>query len=546
MKELLQQLLNSDTETEVLEFKEAKNQFDKNKLGKYFSALSNEANLKGKNLAWLLFGVNNDKKNVGTNINDRQLNEYKQEISNNTSPTLGFISIHKINTKYGKALILEIPPAPKGIPVSWKSHYYGRDGESLGGLNIEEIERIRKQTVLFDWSAKIVNEACLDDLSREALEKAKQLFLIKNPKFQSEIASWEDITFLNKAKLSIKGKITNTAILLLGRPESEHYLTPGVAKISWILRDRDNIEKDYEHFFCPILLGVDEIFAKIRNLKYRYLQSGTLFPDEVLQYEPFIIREALNNCIAHQDYTLGGKINVVEKEDSTLTFLNKGYFIPQTIENVIIFDSPESEYRNPFLANAMVNLNMIDTVGSGIKKMFNIQKDKFFPLPEYNFSNNSVQVQFTGKVIDRSYAEKLAQMPELNLEEIMLLDKVQKNKKLSQKEAKKLQAKKLIEGRRPNYHISVSVANATGDMGEYIKMRGFKDEYYKKLILEYINKCGSASKQEIEELIIDLLPDILSPEKKHNKIRNIIYAMSKKDNTIHNTGTRRKPKWLKV
>jgi len=546
MEELLQQLLNSDTETEVLEFKEAMNQFDKNKLGKYFSALSNEANLKGKNLAWLLFGVNNDKKIVGTNINDRQLNEYKQEISNNTSPTLGFISIHKINTKYGKALILEIPPAPKGIPVSWKGHYYGRDGESLGGLNIEEIERIRKQTVLFDWSAKIVNEACLDDLSREALEKAKQLFLIKNPKFQSEIASWEDITFLNKAKLSIKGKITNTAILLLGRPESEHYLTPGVAKISWILRDRDNIEKDYEHFFCPILLGVDEIFAKIRNLKYRYLQSGTLFPDEVLQYEPFIIREALNNCIAHQDYTLGGKINVVEKEDSTLTFVNKGYFIPQTIENVIIFDSPESEYRNPFLTNAMVNLNMIDTVGSGIKKMFNIQKDKFFPLPEYNFSNNSVQVQFTGKVIDRSYAEKLAQMPELNLEEIMLLDKVQKNKKLSQKEAKKLQAKKLIEGRRPNYHISVSVANATGDMGEYIKMRGFKDEYYKKLILEYINKCGSASKQEIEELIIDLLPDILSPEKKHNKIRNIIYAMSKKDNTIHNTGTRRKPKWLKV
>ena len=546
MKKILQHLLSSPTETEVLEFKEAKSQFDKNKLGKYFSALSNEANLKSKSQAWLLLGVDNNKNVVGTSISDKQINNYKEEIANNTSPTLNFVMVHRVEHEERSVLMFEVPPAPIGMPVAWKGHYYGRDGESLGPLNIGEIERIRSQSVTIDWSAQIVDDATISDLSKEAIEKAKELFAIKNPKFKSDITTWNDIIFLNKAKLSIKGKITNTAILLLGKPESEHYLSPGVAKISWILRDRDNIEKDYEHFFCPILLSIDEIFAKIRNLKYRYLQSGTLFPDEVLQYEPFIIREALNNCIAHQDYTLGGKINVVEKEDSTLTFANKGYFIPQTIENVIILDSPEAEYRNPFLVNAMVNLNMIDTVGSGIKKMFNIQRQKFFPLPEYNFSNNSVQVQFTGKVIDKAYAEKLAQMPELSLMEIMLLDKVQKNKLLSLEEAKSLRTKKLIEGRKPNYHISSSVAKGTGQEADYIKMRGFKDEHYKKLILEYINKYGSASKQEIEKLITDLLPDILDKNKKKNKVRNIIYAMSKKDNTIENKGTRRNSEWIKV
>lgn len=525
MKDTLIKLLKSSTETEVLEFKEAKNQYDKNKLGKYFSALSNEANLKDRSRAWLLLGVNNKKNVIGTSISDKQINDYKEEVAQNTSPTLNFIEVHRVQYEEKLVLMFEIPPAPQGVPVAWKGHYYGRDGESLGSLNIEEIERIRKQAKPYDWSAIIIKDASIDDLSQEAIETAKTLFLRKNPKFESELASWDDITFLNKAKLSIKGEITNTAILLLGKPESEHYLSPGLAKISWILRDNDNIEKDYEHFSCPVLLSVDQIFAKIRNLKYRYLQIGTLFPEEVLQYDPYIIREALNNCIAHQDYTLGGKINVVEKEDSTLVFANKGYFIPETIENVIISDAPETEYRNPFLVNAMVNLNMIDTVGSGIKKMFVIQKNKFFPLPEYSFKSNSVQVQFTGKVIDKAYAEKLVQMPELSLQEIMLLDKVQKDKSLSSEEVKNLREKKLIEGRKPNYHISSTVAKGTGQEVDYIKMKGMDDDYYMKLILKYLEKFDQGSRSDFEKLLLSKLPEILSVEQKKSKIKNILQKM---------------------
>ena len=120
---------------------------------------------------------------------------------------------------------------------------------------------------------------------------------------KDEIPTWDDITFLNKAKITINGQLTRAAILLLGNPESDTFINPASSKITWILRDRDKIEKDYEHFFCPLLLEVENVYAKIRNLKYRYLKSGTLFPDEVDQFEPYIIREALNNCIAHLDYT---------------------------------------------------------------------------------------------------------------------------------------------------------------------------------------------------------------------------------------------------
>ena len=358
MKEILQYLLSSDTESEVLEFKEAKQQFDKNRLGKYFSALSNEANLKGKSNAWMLFGVKNDKSTVGTNISNKQLNDYKIEIGNHTSPTIGFVNVHRINTESGIVLMFEIPPAPRGMPVSWKGHYYGRDGESLGALNSEEYDRIRKQNVLEDWSAQIIDNASNGDLSEEAIKKAREQYAEKNPKLKETITSWTDTAFLNKAKVCINGEITRTAILLLGKPESEHFIIPSLAKITWILKDRDNIEKDYAHFTCPLLLEVENVYAKIRNIKYRYLQSGTLFPDEVDQFEPYIIREAIHNCIAHQDYKLGGKINVVEREDGILTFINSGSFIPGSVEKVIEADAPETEYRNPSLANAMVKISI--------------------------------------------------------------------------------------------------------------------------------------------------------------------------------------------
>jgi ATP-dependent DNA helicase RecG len=545
MTEILNKLLALSAENEVAEFKEAKTQYDKDKLGQYFSALSNEANLKNVENAWIVLGVKNDRTIVGTIINDNQLNEYKNELAQHTSPRLSFDKTERIE-KNGKAIILcKIPAAPQGQPVSWKGHYYGRNGESLGALSDREFDIIRMQNRSFDWSAQIIPAATLADLSKEALDFARKQYIEKNKKNEQEILQWDDDIFLNKAKVTIQGKITRAAILLLGKPESDHFISPAQAKISWILRDKDNIEKDYAHSGCPFILAVNEVKDKIRNLKYRYIKDDSLFPDEVDQFDPYIIRESLNNCIAHQDYTLNGKINVVEREDAMLTFSNAGSFIPESVEHVIKSDAPESRYRNPFLANAMLNLNMIDTTGSGIKRMFVIQRKKFFPLPDYDLSKNKVQVTIIGRVLDMKYAIKLAQMPDLSLDEIMLLDKIAKQKKLSGEEAKSLKAKHLIEGRKPNYFISANVANATDEKEKYIRMRGFKDDHYKKMILDYIDQYGSASKANIDQLLLDILPAVLDDAQKQNKVRNLIYTLSKKEEVIKNQGTIRYPRWVK-
>lgn len=539
--EKFKDLMNLPGETEVVEWKKAENSFDFKELGKYFSALSNEANLKGMRESWLIFGVTNEKNILGTRYrNDRvSLDKLKHEISQSTTNGISFVEIFEIEIEGKRILLFQIPPAPRGIPIGWKGHYYARNGESLAPLGMEKFERIRSQASNEDWSMQICADATIDDLDPVALQKAREGFVRKHPDIrEEEVMGWKDEIFLNKAKITIGGKITRAAILLLGKSESGHFISPSVAKISWILKDKDGLEKDYKHFSCPFIIAVEGVYEKIRNLRYRYIPNKSLFPDEIDAYDPGTIREAINNCIAHQDYELHGKINVVEYEDNRLVFSNVGSFIPITVENVIEADSPPEQYRNRFLADAMVNVNMIDTIGSGIKRMFVSQKNKFFPLPEYDLSNNNVKVSIIGRVLDMAYAKKLAQIPDLDLKTIIALDKVQKKQGLTEEENRHLREKRLIEGRKPNIYISSVIALETGSKVDYMKKRGIEDEYAQTMIVDCLRKFTVASREEIDEILLNKLPDILSSKQKKDKIKNLLQKL-KNEGKIEPTEDRR-------
>lgn len=220
MTNFLDNLLLSNTENEIVEYKEAKTNFDLNKLGKYFSAISNEANLKGVKGGYLIFGISDSRKVVGTKyrLTAKELLSLKKEIADKTTNRITFVDIHEIQHDQGRVLVFEIPSAPSGMPIAWNGHYYGRDGESLSPLNISEMERIRAQTKLQDWSAVILPEASIDDLDETAISIAREKYFKKNPKLIDEASAWSVETFLNKAKLAINGKITRATILLLGKP----------------------------------------------------------------------------------------------------------------------------------------------------------------------------------------------------------------------------------------------------------------------------------------------------------------------------------------
>ena len=435
--------------------------------------------------------------------------------------------------------IVTIPKHKPRLPVYAHNKAWQRIGDSLTEMTDDRLQTILSELVITDdWSVAVVDGATIDDLDPEAIEKARKEYVKRNPFRKAEISAWDDAKFLDKAKITINGKITRAALVLLGKEESEHLLSPYVACIRWSLREVGSTQnKDYEILPMPMLLSVDRLYNKVRNVKYRLVRPDSLFPDEMLRYDMFNIREPLNNAIAHQDYTKCARIEVVEYEDDHIIFQNYGTFLPESVENVVTKDCPESVYRNRFLVEAMRNLNMIETEGGGIKKMFVNQRVRLFPMPEYDLSGGKVRVTIIGKVIDENFARILTDNPELQLDDIMLLDKVQKKKPITDEQAAYLRKRKFIEGRKPNFYLAHKVVSRTKDgnlKGQYIKNRSFDDEYFMKLVLEYLKKFGKASRKDINGLLFGKLSDVLNEDQKKNKVDYLLKKLKERGKIASN------------
>lgn len=532
----LDELLGLPSESEWVEFKKAGNDFHFDDIGKYFSALSNEASLKNQPWAWLVFGIQDKPRQVvGSHYRTHRaaLDNLKEEVANQISNRLTFEEIYEVNRPEGRVVMFQIPPALRGMPTAWKGHYYGRDHEALVALSLHEIEQIRKQHIVEDWSKQFCNGATPSDLEPLAIKKAREVFKIKHPKLAIEVDGWDDPTFLNKAKICIEGRVTNAAIILLGKEESTHIISPSVAQMTWVLKSRSNVDKDYKHFGPPFLLAVDQLFANVRNLTIRHLPDGTLFPIEVSQYDPRVLREILHNCIAHQDYSLRGRINVVEVEDDSILFTNLGQFLPGSVEVVIRRDQPQEEYRNRFLVDAMVNLNMIDTIGSGIRRSFGIQRERNFPMPTYDLSESGqVKVRVIGQILDPNYTRMLMSQTNLDLLDVIALDKVQKKQPIGDSEFKSLKDKRLIEGRRPNIHVSADVAAATDTVEDYLKRRGIDKAYCEKMVVDFLKVKRESKRAGIIRLLSEKLSDALTEEQKRNFIRNLLQDMRRRQELL--------------
>ncbi len=550
VKRKIEELLRLPHETEWVEFKH--NYCEPDRIGRDISALSNSACLHHQPAGYILWGIEDKTGNVkGTTFQPKQMEHKKQGLENWLMTLLGpklEFKFYEDEINGAKLVLLEIQAASQ-TPVSFDAERYIRVGSHTRNLrDLPEKERQIWQSRR-DWSAQICKDATIRDLSPDAVAKARLEYKVKNPRLADDSDKWDDAVFLDKAKITMCGQITNAAVVLLGLGESKSLISPAVAHISWILNE-DGVKKDYEHFGPPFILQVDRVLGKIRNLRYRYLPDSTLFPIEIDQYDLYVIREVLHNCIAHQDYDLCGRIFVIEKKDE-LVFQNPGTFLPGSVEAVIRQDCPYPYYRNKFLADAMVNLNMIDTVGGGIKKIFLAQKNRYFPLPDYEFESGhgsnppSVTVKIQGKILDENYTKLLIRRPDLQLEDVMLLDKVQKHIKITKEECNYLRKRHLVEGRYPSLYISSSIASEVTKKAQYIRNRGLDNQYYINLILSFLDKYHQASRKELDDLLIVKLPDVLSEEQKRNRISNLLYRLSKKDNLIINKGTSRAPKWVK-
>lgn len=541
---LIDRLASLPAETEWVEWK--LNHVPPEDFGEYVSALANAACVRNERAAYLVFGIDNaTRRVVGTNFDPYAKKAVKnQDLLPWLAPLLS-PSVRCQPTVVahpgGRAVLFEISPA-RDMPVAFKGVPWIRVGSSKTKLDRHpELARVIWQRS-HDWSAETSPNATLNDLCPEAIRIARQQFAVKFPQHAAACREWDDVTFLNKARVLRRGDITNTAVLLLGNPESAALIAPVVARISWILKDGGGREQDYEHIGPPFIRAGERLLARLRNLVVRAMPDGTLFPREIPQYDPWVIREALHNCIAHQDYAARARIIVVEAPGRIL-FVNAGTFIPGDVETVIRQDAPQARYRNPFLADAMVHLNLIDTQGGGIKKMYELQKQRSFPLPDYDLSTQGeVRVSISGQVVDERYSRLLMARTDLPIADVMLLDRIQKKQRIPREEHQRLRAEGLVEGRYPNLIVAGPVARATGGAGRHIREKGLTKQYYVDLVLALLREHGPCDRKMLDDLLIPKLPDRLSPRQKLTRVKNLLQEM-KADGMIRNDGSRSRPAW---
>ena len=530
---LLRNYPQENAHCEWKEYKNLKNSFcgdEKNDVISYVSAI---ANMEGGHL---VIGVHDKTLEiVGTDTYnyDRQkaILRLTERCANLSTEGLDIEEFIADDTNR-KVWVIHIPKHLPKRPVFAHNKAWQRIEDSLVEMTAERMSAILDEPIFSDtdWSAQIVPDATIDDLDEVAIAKARKMFKkVHNRIPEAEVNAWSVETFLSKCGIMKNGGITRAAIILLGKYESAFKLRPAVAQVTWTRRDENKDVVDYEHFTVPFILTVDEILSRIENLTMREMPGGTLFPDTMKHYDDYTIREALHNCIAHQDYTMQQRINFVENP-TYLFYSNAGNFIPGTLENALANEEPQAYFRNECLCRAMVDFNMIDTVSRGIKKMFNEQWRRHFPMPDYDIDaeNRKVSVRIYGNEINEQYTNLLKTNKSLTLWDCISLDSIRKGRSIHEEIAQNLLSRGLIEGETPNYTISLGIAKATRQLQDYTKQKGLDKEKIKQMVLQYLKNAGSegAKRDGIYEYVKDVLPQAKTREQQLRLLGDMLNALS--------------------
>lgn len=419
--------------------------------------------------------------------------------------------------------LVHVPHHAPRQPVHAHDKAWQRDGDSLVELRPDRLRGILTELIAGqDWSAELVPNATLADLDVTAIAKAREKFAAKHQqeRWAGEITGWSTEEFLDRAKITLHGKITRTALLLLGLPQSVGLLPNSTAEITWKVPD----ERVAKHFGPPFLLTTTEVGQHIRNPNIKLFPATELLAIELPRYDIKVILEGLHNCIAHQDYEQAGRIVVLETV-GRLRLSNLGGFVDGKPEDYFTGERTPSVYRNNWLAVAMNNIGMIDKGGYGIRDMVTSQRKRYLPLPDYEGSTRAETVfNIYGQQIDENYSRLLMEHTDLPMEQVIWLDRVQKKLKVADEQASLLRKAKLIEGRKPNFFVSAVVAKVTNTQNQYVLNKGFDDEHYKRTILKRL-RLGPATGDQLRQLVLNKLPDVLSTKEKETKVKNLRTAL---------------------
>ena len=520
----LKTYLDAPSENEHLEFKEARNHFDFEKLVKYCVALANEGG--GK----VILGVTDDRprKVVGTQA-FQNLERTKAGLFERLHLR---IDAQELLHPKGRVLVFHIPPRPRGVPIEYKGAYWMRSGEDLVPMTPDMLRRIFDEATL-DFSAEICPGASLADLDPDAIQEFRSRWIRKSNLTVFEHV--DDAQLLTDAELIVDGGITYAALILFGTRKA---LGRHLAQAEVIFEYRSDEasvsaqqRKEYREGF---FLYHDDLWNMInqRNDVYHY-QDG-FFVWDIPTFNESVVREAILNAVCHRDYRLEGSV-FVRQFPNKLEIVSPGGFLPGiTPENILWRQRP----RNRRLADAFTKCGLVERSGQGVDRMFreNITEGKL--PPDFSRSDEyQVELTLRGEVQDPSFVRFLERVGKetgasFTTEDLLLLDLIHREQPIPETlryRLDRLRELGIVEsqgrGRGTRYLLSRRFYAAIGQRGVYTRKRGLDREANKALLLKHIVDSGergcpfSELSQVLPSLPRHAIQSLLADLKREGKIR---------------------------
>lgn len=465
---------------------------------------------------------------VGTKQSEGKLGELESNIYRDTQirPFIYELYEDEANQK-GRVLVIEIPPRPVGKLFRFEDVPLMRVGEELKPMSDEMIFSILQEQEP-DFSAGICEGVTIEDLDEEAIRIMKQKYATKqkNPSFMA--LSKEQV--LSDLNLTKEGKITNAALILVGKQEVLKECLPQASIILEYRKSESLVPYTNRQVYeQPFYKMIDLLWHDIdlRNDKIDVNENSYIF--NIPYFNEDVIREAINNAIAHRDYRRSSE-TVIKQYPQKMIIMNIGGFpLGVTIENIL---RVQSTPRNRLLADVLAKTGIVERSGQGVDKIYKNTLSEGKDEPDYSHSDPfRVELHLSAVIKDKAFAifleSEQRDLPEeerLSVFEVIALNQIrmEKSENVEKSIIKGLLERGLIEKRGKTsgtyYILSKSYYECCGKEGEYSKNETWTADQAFPMIMAHFSTFKTAKMKDF----VSILDSHMSRKQVRNTINLLV------------------------
>lgn len=438
---------------------------------------------------------------IGTKQNEGCIGDLESKIYNDTGIRTDVYEL--FDEQKNRVLVIDVDTRPIGKVFKYEDVALMRIGEELKPMSEEVYLKIIQEQEP-DFSQQICHGLSIADLDEEAINIMKEKYAVKqrNPGFK--ILPTEQV--LSDLDLLKTGYLTNAALILLGKETVIRERLPQAAIMLEYRSNENQIHFDSRmKFQQPFFVMIDKLWQTI-NLRNGSIpvREGIFNTFEIPFFNEEVIREALNNAIAHRDYRRQSE-TVIKQYPLKMVILSAGGF-PHgvTIENLLTVPSTP---RNRLLADVLSKTGLVERSGQGIDRIFLHTLSEGKPDPDYSKSDAfTVSLSLSAEIEDKAFAlfvrsiqESFPDEYKLSVFEIITLNNIRKGidkNKLDKSIVEKLKERNLIEpiGKTKGqiYILSKDYYEFADKKGEYSKLTDWDINQAFSMIQMYLTKHQKA------------------------------------------------------